>query len=142
MIHGKLLLLATMLLSAPAAFAAENIASGQWQQLTSNAGPCKKCVLGIIRHGTIVVVTASSGWTAILETDRNGNANIAAGAGLWKINRRADQGEIPLDIQLALVDDRLYMIVAVKTASGLAPPIKTIFVPRARPLSRIVDRSL
>ena len=38
----------------------EDLLSGRWQQIASNAGSCPTCVIGIVKHGTVFTVSANN----------------------------------------------------------------------------------
>jgi hypothetical protein len=55
--------------------------SGQWRQLTSTAGECGRCYIGIVRHGDVLTITSNNGWHAVVNVDRFEDLQLAAGKG-------------------------------------------------------------
>lgn len=79
---SKLLIaiLCTLLSFEPVRAETDNL-TGQWKQISSNAGNCSNCFIGIMKHGRIFTISANNHWTATLEVESYGPARYAFGEG-------------------------------------------------------------
>ncbi|AGB72939.1 MULTISPECIES: hypothetical protein [Rhizobium] len=130
-----LFFISTILLLSQQARSEEGTFSGQWEQTYSNAGSCEKCLIGIVRHGTLLSISANNGWMATAETSRSGNAAYAAGNGRWHA-RVGAYSRGAFDILLAIRDEKLMMVMLVEKPNGSKQAIKAIFrkrKPETRP---------
>lgn len=123
----KSLFAAVLLLSAPAANAEEPGLSGEWQQVSSNAGHCSSCKITIMRHGSVLTVTANNGWSAAVQTDAPRNALWAAGTGRWQKGKGGAYSDAPFDIAIVLRGGLLQMMMLAKTGNGRSSTIKAVF---------------
>lgn len=121
------LVVAALLLPSPAAYADEHVFSGQWQQVSSNAGHCSSCTITIMRHGSVLTVTANNGWTAAVQTDMPGNALWAVGSGRWQKGKGGVYANTAFDILIALRDEQLQMMMLTKTGNSRGGTIKAVF---------------
>ncbi|CAN7353958.1 hypothetical protein LJR235_001985 [Pararhizobium sp. LjRoot235] len=118
---NTLLFLSAAILSASAAHADENQFAGRWQQVYSSAGFCKSCLIAVVQHGTVLMLTANTGWSAILQTELPGHSSFATGSGSKR------KGNQPLDIGLALSGEDLHLLMLVKAKDGTTSSIKAIY---------------
>lgn len=116
-----MLFVSAAILSANAAHADDNQFAGRWQQVYSSAGFCKSCLVAVVQHGTVLTLTANTGWSAVLQTDRPGHSSFATGAGSKR------EGNQPLEIGLALSGEDLHMLMLVKAKDGATSSIKAIY---------------
>ncbi|PST61485.1 hypothetical protein C9E91_18945 [Rhizobium sp. SEMIA4064] len=128
-----LLFISTVLLVSHQARSEEGNFSGQWEQIHSDAGPCEKCLVGIVRQGKFMMISANNGWSATAETSRNGNVSYAAGTGQWdaQIEKYSQKA---FDILLTIRGDRLMVIITTEKADGSKQSIKAFFSRRAAKL--------
>lgn len=123
----SLLILAAATLPAITAYADDPVFHGRWQQVDSNAGRCNACLIAIVSHGDILTVTANNGWSAVIQSDRRGQALFAAGEGQWRNKTSAVYSNAPFDLGFVRKDEQLYMLMMVKSDDGTANAIKAVF---------------
>ncbi|WP_426228075.1 hypothetical protein [Pararhizobium sp. DWP3-4] len=123
----SVLIVAAATLSAVAAYAGDPVFHGRWQQLGSNAGGCNACLIAIVRHGDILTVTANNGWSAVIQADRRGQALLAAGAGQWRNVTSAVYRNAPFELGFVRRDERLHILMVVKSDDGTTSTIKGVF---------------
>jgi hypothetical protein len=133
----SLLIVAAATLSAVSAYAGEPAFHGRWQQVDSNAGRCETCLIGIVRHGEILTVTANNGWSAIIQADRRGQALFATGTGQWRNVTSAVYRNAPFELGFVRKDEQLHMLMMVKSDDGTTSTIKGVF---SRPTPSIDER--
>lgn len=123
----KSFLVATALLLPSAAYAGEYGLPGEWQQVSSNAGQCSSCKITIMRHGSVLTIAASNGWSAVVQTDTPGNTSWAVGNGRWQKGKGGPYSNAPFDIAIALKDRQLQMMMLAKIGDQRAGTIKAVF---------------
>lgn len=119
------------------AYASEPVFHGRWQQVDSNAGQCKTCLIAIVRHGEILKVTANNGWSAVIQADRRGQALAATGTGQWQDTASAVYSNAPFDLAFARRGEQLHVLMLVKSNDGTTNAIKAVF---SRPVPEIDRR--
>ncbi|MEZ2132664.1 MULTISPECIES: hypothetical protein [unclassified Sinorhizobium] len=107
--------------------------SGRWQQISSDAGPCATCFIGIVKQGTVLVVSTNNGWAATVQMDRNGPAYYALGQGRWKMRPGTIYSNKAFDVLFALRGKQLMMVMVVELGNGSKRTIKAVF---ARPVPK------
>jgi hypothetical protein len=110
---------------APQAVAESQI-QGEWKQLASNAGQCADCRVAIERNGSGFTVTANNGWSAVVRPKPDGKYGIT-GRGKWKPGAGGSYGGTDFLLFLAVIDDKLYMIMTVPKPSNRISEIKAVF---------------
>ncbi|MBB4567903.1 hypothetical protein [Rhizobium leucaenae] len=128
-----LLFISTVLSVSQPARSEQGNFSGQWEQIHSDAGPCEKCLVGIVRQGKFMMISANNGWSATAETSRSGNVSYAAGTGQWDVPT-GKYSQKAFDILLAIRGDRLMVIMITEKANGSKQSIRTFFSRRAAKL--------
>jgi hypothetical protein len=108
--------------------------SGRWQQISSDAGSCATCFVGIVRQGTVLIVSANNGWSATVQADRNGPAHFATGRGRWKMRPGTIYSNKVFDVLFALRDEQLMMFMVVDLGNGSKRTITAVF---ARPVPKL-----
>lgn len=116
-----------VLLSSQQARSEEDILAGRWKQVSSNAGKCATCTIGITKHGQVLTISANNGWSATAETGYNGPANKASGKGHWKIKSGSHYGNKAFDILLAVRRGKLTVIMVVEAINGRTQTIEAVF---------------
>lgn len=124
---SKLLIaiLCTLLSFEPVRAETNNL-TGQWKQISSNAGNCSNCFIGIMKHGRIFTISANNHWTATLEVESYGPAKHAFGEGNWSLQSGSYSGK-KFEILIALRDGKLYMVMIVDRANGHTQTIEATF---------------
>jgi hypothetical protein len=123
----SVLIVAAATLPAITAYAGDPVFHGRWQQVDSNAGRCETCLIAIVSHGDILTVTANNGWSAVIRSDRRGQALFATGEGQWRNKTSAVYSNAPFDLGFVRKDEQLYMLMMVKSDDGTANVIKAVF---------------
>lgn len=115
------------LLSSQEARSEEVGLSGRWQQISSDAGPCATCFIGIVKQGTVLIVSANNGWAATVQTNRNGPAYYATGQGRWKMRPGTIYSNKVFDVLFALRGKHLMMVMVVELGNGSKRTIRAVF---------------
>lgn len=126
-ILGIVAFLALTYTSVSHAIADTRSLSGTWRQIASNAGQCYDCRLDIEREGSLLRVTSSNGWFAIVEVNSRGNATQASGVGRWQPRKGGSYSLKAFVIRVTLIGDQLYMNMTVPEAGGMSKVIQAIF---------------
>jgi hypothetical protein len=87
---------------------------GDWQQLSSNAGPCPTCQISFSQSGGALTVTANNGWSARVDERPRSGVVAAVGSGGWQAGGGRLAGKT-FDIDLELRGDRIYMSMRIDT---------------------------
>ncbi|WP_172724115.1 hypothetical protein [Neorhizobium sp. T25_27] len=122
------------LLSSQGVRSEEALLSGRWQQISSDAGSCATCFIGIVKQGTVLVVSANNGWSATVETGRNGPARFAGGQGRWKMRPGTIYSNRVFDVVFALRGEQLAMVMVVDFGNGSKRTVRAVF---ARPAPKL-----
>ncbi|WP_104668284.1 hypothetical protein [Ensifer adhaerens] len=117
-----------LLLSSAAAVRADGDPfSGQWRQLTSTAGQCDICYIGIVRHGDLLTVSSNNGWQAVANIERFADLQLAAGKGAWKPTVSGAYGGRSFGIQFVRRGGQLQMFMVVSRGDGAPMSIRATF---------------
>jgi hypothetical protein len=108
-------------------FADQRSITGTWQQVETTAGACPECGLTIEQEGSVLNVTASNGWSAMVDPGGSASAIEAAGTGVWSTERRGWVSGRSFDIALRLLDQRLHMDMRVRMPDGSLRLIEAVF---------------
>ncbi|MFK0277283.1 hypothetical protein ACIQUG_26650 [Ensifer sp. NPDC090286] len=120
-----------LLLSAAAPVRADGDAFvGQWRQLTSTAGQCDKCYIGIVRHGDLLTVSSNNGWQAVANVERFADLPLAAGKGQWQPTVSGAYGGKSFGIQFVRRGGQLQMFMVVSRGDGSPMSIRATFEKR------------
>ncbi|MBD9597569.1 hypothetical protein IB277_23990 [Ensifer sp. ENS07] len=120
-----------LLLSSAAAVRADGDAFvGQWRQLTSTAGRCNTCYIGIVRHGDLLTVSSNNGWQAVANVERFADLPLAAGKGEWKPTVSGAYGGRSFGIQFVRRGGQLQMFMVVSRGNGTPMSIRATFEKR------------
>ena len=114
------------LLSFGSASAENDNLAGQWKQVSSNAGNCSTCFIGIMQHGRVFTISANNDWTAALEIERYGPARYAFGEGKWR-QRSGPYSDKRFEILVTLRAGKLHMTMIVNEADGRTQTIEATF---------------
>ncbi|WDZ80565.1 hypothetical protein PWG15_22550 (plasmid) [Ensifer adhaerens] len=101
--------------------------AGQWRQLTSTAGRCDQCYIGIVKHGDLLTVTSNTGWQAVVNAEDFSDLELAAGAGQWKSTVSGVYGGKHFGIQFVRRGRQLQMFMVVSQAAGRPLSIRATF---------------
>ncbi|KRD60299.1 hypothetical protein IB265_15905 [Ensifer sp. ENS10] len=101
--------------------------AGQWRQLTSTAGRCDQCYIGIVRHGDLLTVTSNNGWQAVMNVENFLDLELAAGTGQWKSTVAGAYGGKHFGIQFVRRGPELQMFMVVSHATGRPLSIRATF---------------
>ncbi|OCP02804.1 hypothetical protein BC374_12775 [Ensifer sp. LC13] len=112
---------------ATAARADGDAFAGQWRQLTSTAGRCDKCYIGIVRHGDLLTVSSNTGWQAVANVEGFADLQLAAGKGQWKPTISGAYGGRSFGIQFVRRGGQLQMFMVVSQADGAPLSIRVTF---------------
>ena len=118
-----------LFLLLPAAARADGHAfAGQWRQLTSTAGRCDRCHIGIVRHGDLLTVTSNTGWQAVVNVENFADLELAAGTGQWNatVSSAAYSGK-HFAIQFVRRGREMQMFMVVPQATGRPVSIRATF---------------
>ncbi len=127
LIFRLLFFVSFVLISSQQVRSEEDVLSGRWQQISSNAGSCPNCAIGIVKHGTVFTVSANNGWTATVRADRHGPASYATGEGRWKLRPGATYDNKPFDVLFSARGEELMMVMIVDLGNGSKTTIKATF---------------
>lgn len=100
--------------------------AGAWQQLASNAGPCDRCRVTLVPHGSTFLVKANNGWSAIVEPLKPVDDGLT-GVGRWDPDASKAYRGRQFSIHLLLIEGRLYMSMRLRMADGTPRAVQAIF---------------
>lgn len=105
----------------------QDVFTGHWSQVASNAGQCATCALTISRAGGAYRVIASNGWNA--EARRLSVAGVAAyaGAGHWERSPPRLHAARRLAAEFVVKDDRLHLTLMLTRPDGSPWRIRAVF---------------
>jgi hypothetical protein len=112
---------------AETAWAGGDAFAGQWQQLTSTAGRCDTCYIGIVRHGEVLTVTSNNGWQAVVNVETFEDLQLAAGKGKWNPTVSPPYGGKSFGVQFVRRGGQLQMFMVVPQADGAPLSIRATF---------------
>ena len=104
--------------------------SGEWRQVSSNAGKCDNCRVTVEISGRNLAVTANNGWSAVVQPGSQ-DGTFVAGKGSWKPGFGGAYGGKAFFLNLGIVDDRLLMLMTVPGPDGKLSNIKATFEKRS-----------
>ncbi len=126
---GVLALLGALLLTAQSAEAEEGRLAGLWREVGSTLTRCQGC-LSIVRHGTVLTVVSEAGWSGVATVGSYGYPSYARGTAQWRHDVGDNHAEAPMQLQLALRDGRLFVVLVTKSDRGRLSHIKAIYEQR------------
>lgn len=101
--------------------------TGNWQQIVSNAGQCDHCQIAIEQQGSVLRITSSNGWFAVVDVDQSGASETVSGIGRWKPGHGGVYSSAPFTVDFTMTNGQLYMNMSVPDADKRTRVIKAIF---------------